>query len=236
MKKKNPDALSDIIVASNVAEKLHKIATATTKTKYNRGVYKYILIHGPRGTSKTMFAKKLAEYSGMDYAIVRGSEFAPAGRERVRRLFDWSQTSKNGLVLFINKAEFFSKNKSIEYIPREIKIIQNMFRHHRVLRDRIIRLYFKKFVLQPAIEDNKRLKVSQFDYTSLYSKMANLTEGMSGRDIMKLKRAWQAAASNDELTEKGIMDIYQKSYKHYKREVELQNEQKTSKVWSICPV
>jgi len=36
-----------------------------------------MLIYGPPGTGKTLFAKKLAYSSGMDFAIMAGSDIAP---------------------------------------------------------------------------------------------------------------------------------------------------------------
>lgn len=51
--------------------------------------------------------------------------------------------------------------------------------------------------------------MDQFDYSALCSKMAQMTEGMSGREIAKLGVAWQAAAYASEdgiLTEKMVLD------------------------------
>lgn len=61
-------------------------------------------------------------------------------------------------------------------------------------RERLVRLYFDKYVLKPASEGKQRLKVAQFDYGLKCSQIAELTEGMSGREISKLGVAWQAAA------------------------------------------
>ena len=57
--------------------------------------YHLFLIHV--GTGKTMFAKKLASHSGLDYAIMTGGDFAQLGRDAVTELhkvFDWSENSK----------------------------------------------------------------------------------------------------------------------------------------------
>ncbi|XP_007905107.1 ATPase family AAA domain containing 3 [Callorhinchus milii] len=61
-------------------------------------------------------------------------------------------------------------------------------------RERLVRLYFDKYVLKPATEGKQRLKLAQFDYSKKCSELAKLTEGMSGREISKLGVAWQAAA------------------------------------------
>ena len=40
-------------------------------------------------------------------------------------------------------------------------------------RERLVRLYFDKFILQPAAEGKRRLKVAQFDYGALCSVIAD---------------------------------------------------------------
>ena len=53
------------------------------------------------------------------------------------------------------------------------------------------------------------MKVDQFDYGALCSEMAQITDGMSGREIAKLGVTWQAAAYASEdgvLTEKMVLD------------------------------
>ncbi|XP_058575429.1 ATPase family AAA domain-containing protein 3 isoform X2 [Neofelis nebulosa] len=61
-------------------------------------------------------------------------------------------------------------------------------------RERLVRMYFDKYVLKPATEGKQRLKLAQFDYGKKCSEIAHLTEGMSGREISQLAVAWQAMA------------------------------------------
>ena len=89
-------------------------------------------------------------------------------------------------------------------------------------RERLVRLYFDKFILQPAAEGKRRLKVAQFDYSLLCSKIAQMAEGMSGREIAKLGVAWQAtayASSDGILTENMVMDKVLDAMKQHRQKV-----------------
>jgi len=95
-------------------------------------------------------------------------------------------------------------------------------------RERLVRLYFDKFILQPAAEGKRRLKVAQFDYSLLCSQIAGMAEGMSGREIAKLGVAWQAtayASADGILTEKMVMDKVHDAMKQHRQKVEWQSEQ-----------
>ena len=62
-----------------------------------------------------MCLQKLAMHSGMDYAIMTGGDVAPMGREGVsaiHKLFDWSSTSKRGLLLFVDEADAFLRKRA----------------------------------------------------------------------------------------------------------------------------
>ena len=85
-----------------------------------------------------------------------------------------------------------------------------------------VRLYFDKFILQPAAEGKKRLKVAQFDYGALCTKIASEVKGMSGREIAKLGVAWQASAyasSDGILTEKMVMEKVKDAVQQHSQKV-----------------
>jgi len=103
-------------------------------------------------------------------------------------------------------------------------------------RERLVRLYFDKFILQPAAEGKRRLKVAQFDYSLLCSQIAVMAVGMSGREIAKLGVAWQAtayASSDGILTEKMVMDKVLDAMKQHRQKVEWQSEQERAESKTI---
>ena len=261
LKDQKTDALSGVVLAPKLEERLRNVAIATKNAKKKKRMYRNILMHGPPGTGKTMFAKKLAQHSGMDYAILTGGDFAPLGKDGVtaiHKVFDWASTSRKGLLLFIDEADAFFTKRSSKDISEDLRAMLNAFLHRtgeqsnkfmlvlasntpeqfdwavnnrldlivefslpgREERERLVRLYFDKFVLQPATEG--KLKVAQFDYSALCSKIAEITEGMSGREIAKLAVSWQAAddaSENGVLTEQMIIDITNDAVREYKQKV-----------------
>lgn len=109
------DSLQGIILKPSLETRLQEVSKATANTKKNKGFYRNLLFYGPPGTGKTMFAKSLAKHSGMDYGIMTGGDIVPMGKEGVsamHKVFDWAQTSRRGLLLFVDEADaFFCENE-----------------------------------------------------------------------------------------------------------------------------
>ena len=108
------DALHGLVLAPQLRKRLRSVAVSSLNAKRNKAHYRHVLLHGPPGTGKTMFAKGLARHSGMDYAIMAGSDVAPLGRDAVteiHKLFDWSDKSSRGLLLFIDEADAFLRRR-----------------------------------------------------------------------------------------------------------------------------
>ncbi|RWS23222.1 hypothetical protein B4U80_09648, partial [Leptotrombidium deliense] len=267
------DALKGVILKPSLEEQLRDVAIATRNTKRNKGFYRNFLFHGPPGTGKSLFAKKLAFHSGMDYAILSGADVAPMKRDGVlalQKLFDWANTSRRGLLVFIDEADAFMRKRSSDSISEDLRSTINEIlyftgeksskymlvfatntpeqfdfavsnRMNRIIkfdmptldeRERLVRLYFDEFVLKPAAEGKRRLKVEQFDYNVVCSKIAKLTDGFSGREISNLALEWQVAAyvsKEGVLTEKMVMDTVYEFIAEHKQRVEWESEEEARK-------
>jgi len=230
------DALKGVIFRPTIEEELRDVAIATRNTKTNKSFYRNFMFYGPPGTGKTLFAKRLAQHSGMDFAMFSGGDIGPLGHNavsQIHKIFDWSQTSRRGLLLFIDEAEAFLSERRTGKMSEELHQVVDAFlnrtgeqsnKYMFVLstnlpehidkavedrideeiefeipsldeRKRLVRLYFDKYVLEPAALGKRRgMKVEQFDYGSICDKVADMLEGFSGRAISKLAVAWQADA------------------------------------------
>ncbi|XP_055073331.2 ATPase family AAA domain containing 3 [Misgurnus anguillicaudatus] len=103
------------------------------------------------------------------------------------------QSNKFMLVLASNQPEQFDWA-----INDRIDEIVNFMLPGPDERERLVRLYFDRYVLEPATGGRQRLKLAQFDYGLKCSEIADRVSGMSGREISKLGVAWQAAAYSSE--------------------------------------
>lgn len=267
--KKGEEVLSGIILKPQLEERLRDVAIATRHTKKNGGFYRNMLMYGAPGTGKTMFLKNLARHSGMDYAIMTGGDVAPMGKEGVsamHKVFDWAQSSRKGVILFIDEADAFLRKRNRELISEDMRATLNAFLYRTgeqsnkfmlVLasntpeqfdwaindrldeiveftlpdleeRQRLVRQYFDKYVIQPAFEAKGRLKVAEFDYDKKCTEIAKRTAGLSGREISKLGVAWQAAAYASEtgvLTEQMVDEKVDDAMRAHAKKVKWQEDQ-----------
>ena len=73
-----------------------------------------------------MAAKRLAQTSGLDYAIMSGGDVAPLGGQAVTQLhdmFDWAERSRRGLLLFIDEADAFLSQRGQQQMS-EVHCVQ----------------------------------------------------------------------------------------------------------------
>ncbi len=95
--------------------------------------YRNLMLWGPPGTGKTMFAKRLAKNSGLEWAFMSGSSFAKFkdGEEiqELDKLFKWANKSK-GLLLFIDEAEsFLAKREKLVQSGKAYQLLNNFLNH-----------------------------------------------------------------------------------------------------------
>ncbi|XP_050660877.1 ATPase family AAA domain-containing protein 3C-like [Macaca thibetana thibetana] len=128
------DVLEGVVLSPSLEAQVRNMAIATRNTQKNHGLYRNVLMYGPPGTGKTLVAKNLALYSGMDYAIMTGRDVAPMGREGVtamHKLFDWANTSRRGLLLFVDEADAFLQKPATEEMSNYyLRVAQNAFLNH----------------------------------------------------------------------------------------------------------
>lgn len=174
---------------------------------------------------------------------------APMGAEGVsaiHKLFDWSETSRKGVLLFIDEADAFLRKRSSEHISEHLRSSLNAFlfrtgeQSQKIMlvlasntpeqfdfaindrldemvefslpgheeRERLVRLYFEKFILQCLGVGKRGLKLEEgLDWSALCSEIALKTDGLSGREIAKVAVAWQASgyASEDATVTRKMM-------------------------------
>eukprot|EP00596_Hydrurales_sp_CCMP1899_P010126 CAMPEP_0119035308 /NCGR_PEP_ID=MMETSP1177-20130426/2241_1 /TAXON_ID=2985 /ORGANISM="Ochromonas sp, Strain CCMP1899" /LENGTH=565 /DNA_ID=CAMNT_0006993359 /DNA_START=86 /DNA_END=1780 /DNA_ORIENTATION=+ len=127
---KGEAALNEIVLEPSLDRRLRRVSTSTANTKKNNAPFRHLLLHGPPGTGKTMFAKGLAKESGLHYAIMTGGDVAPLGKEAVteiHKLFDWTNTTDKGVLLFVDEADAFLRKRSTEKISEDMRNALNAF-------------------------------------------------------------------------------------------------------------
>eukprot|EP01039_Chlorochromonas_danica_P006414 gene6414-7071_t len=124
------NALKDIVLDNALETRLKRVAVSTSNTKRNKAPFRHLLLHGPPGTGKTMFAKGLARDSGLDYAIMTGGDIAPLGKDgvtEIHKIFDWASTSRKGVLIFVDEADAFLRKRSTERISEDMRNALNAF-------------------------------------------------------------------------------------------------------------
>lgn len=124
------ESMKGIVLEEGLDSQLRKVAVSTAHTKKNRAPFRHLLLHGPPGTGKTMFARSLAQNSGLDFAVFTGGDIAPLGRDAVtelHKLFDWAKTSRKGLLLFVDEADAFLQSRETNRISEDQRNALNAF-------------------------------------------------------------------------------------------------------------
>ena len=132
--------LGDVVLGDKLQERVQRLAATTANTKKHSAPFRNILFHGPPGTGKTMAAKRLARYSGLEYAVMTGGDVAPLGANAVTKIhetFDWASTSRKGLLLFIDEADAFLAKRGGDVVGIESRAALNalLYRTGEMSRD-----------------------------------------------------------------------------------------------------
>jgi ATPase family AAA domain-containing protein 3A/B len=132
--------VGDVVLAESLQERVQRLAVSTANTKRHAAPFRNILFYGPPGTGKTMAAKRLARYSGLDYALMTGGDVAPLGATavtKIHEMFDWASTSRKGLLLFIDEADAFLAKRGGDVAGTETRAALNalLYRTGEMNRD-----------------------------------------------------------------------------------------------------
>ena len=130
MRRTEKDLLDGVILEKKLEDQLREISYSIINRKKHFAPSKNLMFYGPPGTGKTLFAKKLAMKSGLEYSIMVGSDIAPLGPLAVKelnKLFDWAEAQKNGIILFIDEADAFLRNRKNSEMSEYMRHTINSF-------------------------------------------------------------------------------------------------------------
>lgn len=131
-KKKNIDNIfNGISFNQNLEQDLKMITNSILSKKKHNTPYRNLLFYGPPGNGKTLFAKKLSDNCGLDYAIMTGADVLPLGSSAItelNKLFDWAETSSKGMILFIDESDAFLKRRDGDkHLSENLRSVINCF-------------------------------------------------------------------------------------------------------------
>lgn len=108
--------LTNVVLSPEIEKKVHMLADDVKQAREYGLPYQNAMFYGPPGTGKTEFARLLARYSEMDYAILSGADFSQfkggEGITEMHKLFDWGMKSEKGLIIFIDEADACFRDRS----------------------------------------------------------------------------------------------------------------------------
>ena len=157
----------EMIFSDEVKLQLHDFSAITKKinekSKNNSMVkYRNLLLHGPPGTGKTMFAEKLArrlhDEHGMEWIMVTGSGFFQEGAyiKAVNDIFikEIKRNKKKGTIIIIDEADsLFSARKNLHPDSMAYRVINQIlsFLGERT-NDRMVIMTSNHLVFDSAME------------------------------------------------------------------------------------
>jgi ATPase family AAA domain-containing protein 3A/B len=130
MRHSEENLLKGVILDKKLEDQVREISYAILNRKKHYAPTKNMMFYGPPGTGKTLFAKKLAMESGLEYAVMVGSDIAPLGPMAVselNKLFDWAEKQPNGMILFIDEADAFLRSRKSPEMSEYMRHSVNSF-------------------------------------------------------------------------------------------------------------
>lgn len=128
--------MEKIVLEDELAQRLDWTTNSLLNARKNGTPFRHLMLHGPPGTGKTLFARTLSRQSGLDYAIMSGGDVGPLGKDAVHemnKLFAWANSSRNGLILFIDEADAFlraGRSSETGTMSEEARNVLSTFLHH----------------------------------------------------------------------------------------------------------
>ncbi|CEM02546.1 unnamed protein product [Vitrella brassicaformis CCMP3155] len=132
---RRPSFQEKIVLPAELSERLEWTSNSLVNAKRNGTPFRHLLLYGPPGTGKTLFARTISRNSGLDYAIMTGGDIGPLGKDAVNeinKLFRWANSSRKGLILFIDEADAFLRRGRMGEgtMSEELRNCLSAFLHH----------------------------------------------------------------------------------------------------------
>ncbi len=137
-------SIDEVILEPKTQTTLYNFADEIKNTYENGLPFRHALFYGLPGTGKTMFAKAMAQHCGLDYAIMSGADFSQfkkgEGIVELHKLFDWAKNSRKGLLVFVDEADSFLRDRRV--LDNEEKNLLNAFLSRTVTNNKKIIFVF----------------------------------------------------------------------------------------------
>lgn len=175
----------------DIVKQTNNINTALSKRKKNI-TYRNLLLWGPPGTGKTMFARQLARKSNLEWVEVTGSSFFTkgAGIAAIDELFEWANNSKHGLLIFIDEADSLLPDRSkmdpnsdnykiinhfLNYLgTKSNKFMIVMSTNHKIVFDQAMRRRIHDSIQLPLPSVKERMRIlNLYAQKSLFNTQLN---------------------------------------------------------------
>lgn len=102
------DLFDDVVMEPALAERVRTLARSVRNSRAHGAPLRHVMLCGAPGTGKTLVAKRMAQQSGLDFAIMSGGDVGPLGMmatTELHNLISWARQTTRGLMLVIDEAE-----------------------------------------------------------------------------------------------------------------------------------